>query len=820
MASVDEKAYDDQYALLEKIVRDSIQTLLVEAKKNNYFNKPYGRAPFVTPLITEEQFLLSQQGGDDSEKIDPEFIFNYGFDPLRLVAERIAWAHPKSQEKRRKAKEDAQKRLHFRAEHAKKQLYVAESLVKLCNKYRSGIKWGPIFGPASTSSYPTSSSMVIAARPLRHGTVIFQLSEDESFSVIIRTIEVEVAGDYFSPYPMVAKATISDLSSDQVYFVRACLRTCSDKDRLISSEEEKQERLNGATEVVFASLDPFNSRSLESLDQTKNELTTVIESEVDWMEFPGIEAKQFSICSFRTMPKEDMFNDDNGTNNDDPQSGSNDNAQNNSNGDAATENGSVSSAIIYSPVTLQCVTGVDFGRTSVGAGTTVIIGDIFSHDLATYNEESEIDTRHRCSWQLDKKFQSSSSNNENSPSLLLAWKDDYPTAKDSLIREESTFKKHRYDLKKYQKKYATTPGKKPVANIPQPPTRRAIGVLPTFETIIQDFPIDLAYPGSVALPLEDLACRMLFRTVMLGIDVQLFILDVRKDYLGKEQATWLSNSLQQSETLWKIILVGSATSQVAVEQVEELIVKSASVESISSVQGSLSHSKELANEIDDQTGHLKGSLSHVLASFQSKMGVLKPSQTLSDEKDPATGIDVISVVSGVVIVSAGSCLMPLTGIETGDTINCPSFVSKIKNVANPNLPTSMSMEGIPSNTCMMAEVCLGSDTELVPVVFDEKYTTQAGFTSELIYSQINCYEDKENTTQFHPVQAKISLRTDGLLHIQLVGKSNIGNVGQSENDNIVFESLFKTVDISSNQINITAGEFDDEDGNTLQSEVI
>ena len=53
--------YEQKLALLDKILKDGLSKLLLEAKEKNFLEPPYGRMPYPTPLISEETFI--QQGG-------------------------------------------------------------------------------------------------------------------------------------------------------------------------------------------------------------------------------------------------------------------------------------------------------------------------------------------------------------------------------------------------------------------------------------------------------------------------------------------------------------------------------------------------------------------------------------------------------------------------------------------------------------------------------------------------------------------------------------------------------------------------------------
>lgn len=48
------------------------------------------------------------------------------------------------------------------------------------------------------------------------------------------------------------------------------------------------------------------------------------------------------------------------------------------------------------------------------------------------------------------------------------------------------------------------------------------------------------------------AARFLYRSLMVGPTVELFILDCRDGYLGTQQAAWLKESLERSVATWKV----------------------------------------------------------------------------------------------------------------------------------------------------------------------------------------------------------------------------------------------------------------------------
>ena len=64
---------------------------------------------------------------------------------------------------------------------------------------------------------------------------------------------------------------------------------------------------------------------------------------------------------------------------------------------------------------------------------------------------------------------------------------------------------------------------------------------------------------------EEPAIRQLYSTTMVGPYVQLFVLDYRRGYLGKDQVTWLTEALTNSTARFKIILSGTPFGMSAID---------------------------------------------------------------------------------------------------------------------------------------------------------------------------------------------------------------------------------------------------------------
>ena len=76
----------EKASLLEGILERGIEKLLEEVKAKKYLQEPYGRKPEPTPLMSEEQFLIDNCLEDVPENDEPQFNFEYGFNPLKFLA--------------------------------------------------------------------------------------------------------------------------------------------------------------------------------------------------------------------------------------------------------------------------------------------------------------------------------------------------------------------------------------------------------------------------------------------------------------------------------------------------------------------------------------------------------------------------------------------------------------------------------------------------------------------------------------------------------------------------------------------------------------
>jgi hypothetical protein len=211
------------------------------------------------------------------------------------------------------------------------------------------------------------------------------------------------------------------------------------------------------------------------------------------------------------------------------------------------------------------------------------------------------------------------------------------------------------------------------------------------------------------------ATRMMYRTIMLGPDVVIIVLDMRGqgtagDYLGKEQAAWLDLVLQESATIqWKVIMCGKTFGLISVPVVEaDLSAKTEPEEDaevaevVEGVEGLTTGEEEekvvptplegiaedhemdapaptrtvqlpndgdkthaaitaaMTEDVDDVYGRSQYSLQHILAVHQGRLS----------QSDSYTAADTFSPTNGRLFLSAGIVLL-----TSGMASICPHLIT-------------------------------------------------------------------------------------------------------------------------------------------------
>jgi len=711
--------YEQKLALLDSILKEGLSKLLLEAKEKNFLEPPYGRMPYPTPLISEEAFI--QQGGIHCNDEDPEFNFEYGFDPLKFLADFIMWSHPDTIENRRLRKIDASLYLQKRAQHSRLQLFTAQCLCGIVKNQRSGILWGPFVSPISVSS------VICICKPFKMGKVVVQLSYSHSFDEILHTTEVKVVSEDDNEFPLPVKVIFKDLQPSTRYVVRCCLSS-NPSMKLVDPKKGPQDDDDGnASKPVGPVYTP---------EEVEYELG---------LDFPGQWGGCFMQSDFRTLPSEAS---------DAPKSNPTEESH------ARRKSGlpiahkkqepAVGSGLSFSPVQLQCYgqAAIDgqstydlvSDRASMGTDTSVpvvsvLLGDVLQHVYTGEDPSTELNNRNNTlSYVRDINnlfthnplFHDIHPTSNTLPGLriplrstgfLLGWCDRSEKSNYLLRAEEKVFKLYRHDIKRYEKKSAKSSvrGDKskpaPPSNLLPMPTLKRLPLSDSVATLLQELPIDeqlfndppVATTSSSSknakpqIPENLKGCRMMYRTLMMGPDLMLVVLDMRGvgpmgDYLGKEQAEWLRSVLAESTSVqWKVLLCGRSfgvaglSYSVSSSGDDEALRSSMSGDRmtstgslglgqqntepyeddiepplvLSSKQVHLPDDKEqdfrtitpISVELDEIYGRPTCSVQQVLAKFQETVKtnpLLPPSNT-----DNTQGS--ILVASGVIILSSGLC---------------------------------------------------------------------------------------------------------------------------------------------------------------------
>jgi hypothetical protein len=782
---MDDLEYEQKLALLDKILKDGLSKLLLEAKEKNFLEPPYGRMPYPTPLISEETFI--QQGGIDCSDEDPEFNFEYGFDPLKFLADFIIWSHPDTIENRRLRKIDASLNLQKRAQHARHQLFTAQSICGIVRNQRSGILWGPFVSPLSVNS------VACTCKPFKMGKVVVQLSYSHNFDEVLRTIEILVTSEEGNEFPLPVKVVFNDLQPSTRYVVRCCLSS-NPFIRKVAEVDPKKDEDNSS----------LPTGPVYSPEEVQYELG---------LDFPGQWGGYFMYSDFQTLPSEASDTASKSNN-----AGMEDSHTRRKSGlpvahrkqEAAAAG---SSGLSFSPVQLQCygqaaIDGLPpktIASSSSSSSTTtssdlfdrigidntvpavsVLLGDVLQHVYEEKKNDPSEELNNRSNalsyvHDIDSLLIHNPLFNvihptSNTPSesriplrstgFVLGWCDRSESSNYLLRAEEKVFKQYRHDIKRYEKKTAksssvavrgaagdrnkSTP---PPGNLLPVPTLKRLPLSDSVATLLQELPIDeelfkdpvVASSSSKSakpsqIPENMKGCRMMYRTLMMGPDLMLVVLDMRGmgpmgDYLGKEQAEWLRTVLAESTTVqWKVLLCGRSfgvaglspsardgdgdgvveadggmSSGILGENIDPIVDDTEPpLVFLSSKQVHLSDDDvepgdfrtitPITVELDETYGRPICSVQQVLAKFQETVKS-NPSLPSSGNKLTDDVTDSVLVASGVIVLSSGLCsanhqLM----VEAADSspthvepdILSPAFVALYSSLIEPSIKDAKS----------------------------------------------------------------------------------------------------------------------------------
>ena len=519
--------FAEKAELLDEIVAKGLEKLLALAKTKNYMVMPFGRKEDPTPLLSEEDFLRQDILQFPAEEDNPVFKFEYGFNPLKFLADYVLWSHPDSVKERQNERLRCVQRLQFLAAHANHQLQTSTDLRTTAMTQGSGIMWGPVISPLS------STSALCALQALCSGNVVAQVATDNAFTNIYKTYSAEVLDEHVREPMQPVVFILDDLLPNTRQYIR-CFLTSSNNN--VTVNPTIAENIHAATE----------SKEIES------------SSAIDLKHAHGVYKanKELFYCqqaAFWTMPE----------------SGDESEQQVNTavtSGMLGTESAAVAAVSKAEPiesviaVTLACVPA-NIGRTAYLPVSmlltgipivTCLLGDPLAN-MSALGSESAAGTNGIWGFHCGSKLMGPTNELGRQSSLLLAWNDTRFGSDVDVRSEEVTHRQFEHDLKKYHKKYPVSNAKSnskahSAKALPPPPVHLRPEISPSLSHLQRTLPIRVTADG---------AYRSLHQAIKLGPEIEVFCLDYRGGYMPKSQAKWLKESLAASAASWKVVLAGA-----------------------------------------------------------------------------------------------------------------------------------------------------------------------------------------------------------------------------------------------------------------------
>jgi hypothetical protein len=213
--------FEGMKALSESLIKRALWGLLIESSDRKILQAPYGRPTQPTPLINLSEFL--KNGGlDESDATDtndePEFCYDYGFDPLQYIADYLKNLHPDNIRSLKEERIAIVNRLTLRANHARKVINNFRDLKCLTKRLRSGILWGPLTSPFPHTA-SSSSSIMCACRVVKKGNLIVELSKDPNFDNLESIWNLVVNDESITQ-----KIKMTDIDPGTNYFIRCFVK--------------------------------------------------------------------------------------------------------------------------------------------------------------------------------------------------------------------------------------------------------------------------------------------------------------------------------------------------------------------------------------------------------------------------------------------------------------------------------------------------------------------------------------------------------------------------------------------------------------------
>ena len=588
--------FSDRCGNIQSILGLAIRKLLVEASEDSLLDKPFGREMEPQPVMTEEEFMKTKDDLND----DPEFNFVYGFNPLKRLANYVRRFHPENVIARREEREKCMKQLSSRASHAKKQMRSVRDLHMISSNSLGGILYGPYVVVLSSTS-----AVAICRATEPNSIVVLDVSYDDTFTTCISSQEsvVEIEKG------LVVTFSLTSLKEGCKFYVRcrckkdeiveegAVIDTPSTEEKVVEKSETIAVEGEGETTETPTTEGDTEGKTTEEVTKSVKEIKTkdkiTVNHQTTFWTFPSTDpvpiptalqvdasasgstgnVEAIEVAVDAAASNEEVVNADGKTNTEVNGNGSVAKESTEEVEAAATEdlNSQVSQT---SPILEKAVT---FLGLSPGQGRynerpeaplneiisnpnemcfTCLLGDVFSMASPQHVNDVEWYKSRSAAYFLKESYFMNSEAPTRSSGLLVAW-NDYQIGSDlALQAEEIVYKQYQHDLRHWKKKYkndkqngsSKKKSSKHQKEVPPEPTLNRPPMSPSLSGLT----------GVLPVTVYEEATRHTYRTFYIGSQIQVFSLDLRRGFLGKTQAKWLTSGLVKSPCAWKIVLAGAS----------------------------------------------------------------------------------------------------------------------------------------------------------------------------------------------------------------------------------------------------------------------
>lgn len=365
---------------------------------------------------------------------EPDFVYEYGFDPLAYLVKYLKFLHPTNIRRMKDERRSAAARLTHRANYAHSVLDNFGQLKDLTRRLRSGILWGP-FISTSVSSNSIAPAVCCVCRSVKNGDILFELSKDAQFDIIESSWTQSVKDSTTTQ-----KIMMADLDPGTIYYVRCCLM-----DTITVNQQDL-----GASKSKFIYKKPEEESAVD-----------------DTRLFRGPFDGFFEYTKFITPPGEHESQNDN----------------------LSLEGESVriiAMNVSSTHLTVESISNEEEFPLN-GCSVTCLLGSLYPSEseipvgFLRADSRDEMDKAQTCALKtFDLHRHSNSFRNPNSilrnSSMLFAWHDRSVDSDIRLSEEEAFVRKYLHDVKKHDSKYGKgKEGSKqrsadgPPENIPPPP---------------------------------------------------------------------------------------------------------------------------------------------------------------------------------------------------------------------------------------------------------------------------------------------------------------------------------------------------------------